>query len=932
MAMTRKSKIMILLLLLLNSAMAVAQRTAVYPLQLNVQLLPPYSTCINDYVSGGYNQLRVTALQRDMSHLQYDMVLSLMILKDNNVILQNDINKAGVIRLKPNTVTTVGSEAIKSLMDADNLIRSRMSNDGSLPEGYYEFRLQAFAADNRSLPVSMSTSTFAYLSNNAVPLLIYPSNGDCVDSLYGSVNFSWMDATPSLRSDKLYDFYLYELHDSTQYDNYAGISNSQSTIANARNLITPFFTVLKDKFQYGHRYAWKVRVHSRGNSNSAGYVNDGFSEVNWFEWTNCNNSIVVNPKDKEVKISKKDTAHIIRVDTLPTSAMVVWLKENKYVSYIVSYRRKDTVTAHAWITIQVAASNSSAITVTDTTTVTDKDSSAGKDTSGLVNGTKKVEEDSTQLSNLSHDYEYEVFVVGVKQDGSHSLPSDTLTFKLPDLKSDDGCGTLLAAIKSKNKSDTLAVGTNIDVNGTSMIISSVNKNQDGTFSGEGVRAFSVMGIPLKLKVKFINITPNDSGEMKNGKVVSIYDPKHAATVDVNGLLNKGATGTVPQEAETYMEVLNKDSITETNYGKAYVDSSGNVYVVDDKGGTTAIGKKQDIKYETNGTITSTNGTIAFDCIDGQNTAKDEALKYFSQERFGDWYETIDGYNVPWLYVPTGVHKQIKAKMSDKMSVNKDSILFVCTGNIVLNSKYDEKSKSFIIDVLGGSENKRQCVYAVVKNGSTNLKTVGKVNIANYAQKNINVVFIPLDGSNININTNSIAETLKKIYAPVGVNVSVTEDESYKNISLNSILPNGLKVEGASNLTSETEDMQKLRRLYRDSTLKGNIGENTAYLFVLKENNNDNVLGLMPRSNRFGYIFIKDNSFDNGRLTAHMIAHGLFNLEHTFGTYSVTRASTNNLMDLDVEGSFLTVWQWDLIHTASVALWKDKDEYVLETKK
>ena len=41
----------------------------------------------------------------------------------------------------------------------------------------------------------------------------------------------------------------------------------------------------------------------------------------------------------------------------------------------------------------------------------------------------------------------------------------------------------------------------------------------------------------------------------------------------------------------------------------------------------------------------------------------------------------------------------------------------------------------------------------------------------------------------------------------------------------------------------------------NSTLKGNIEENTAHLFVLKENNNDNVLGLY-RSNRFGYILLK----------------------------------------------------------------------------
>ncbi|MCL2329441.1 MAG: hypothetical protein FWC39_13130, partial [Bacteroidetes bacterium] len=52
---------------------------AVYPVQLNVQLLPPFTPCLSDYVNDDYSRLRVIALQRDMSQHNYLFALRITI-------------------------------------------------------------------------------------------------------------------------------------------------------------------------------------------------------------------------------------------------------------------------------------------------------------------------------------------------------------------------------------------------------------------------------------------------------------------------------------------------------------------------------------------------------------------------------------------------------------------------------------------------------------------------------------------------------------------------------------------------------------------------------------------------------------------------------------------------------------------------------------
>jgi len=87
-------------------------------------------------------------------------------------------------------------------------------------------------------------------------------------------------------------------------------------------------------------------------------------------------------------------------------------------------------------------------------------------------------------------------------------------------------------------------------------------------------------------------------------------------------------------------------------------------------------------------------------------------------------------------------------------------------------------------------------------------------------------------------------------------------------------------------------------------------------------------GFMPFNRQFGFVFTRavgNDAMALARTAAHELAHGTFNLRHTFSTenkFVLPEGSTDNLMDYPSAGSGLTTateatrlnkYQWDLIH-------------------
>jgi hypothetical protein len=100
-----------------------------------------------------------------------------------------------------------------------------------------------------------------------------------------------------------------------------------------------------------------------------------------------------------------------------------------------------------------------------------------------------------------------------------------------------------------------------------------------------------------------------------------------------------------------------------------------------------------------------------------------------------------------------------------------------------------------------------------------------------------------------------------------------------------------------------------------------IEKQAVYVFLFEGNHTTSALkGYMPFNKQFAFVFTQGITSDANAIAhniSHEIAHGTFNLRHTFSDknqYIQSQGSTTNLMDYStVSTNNLNKYQWDLIH-------------------
>ena len=859
---------------------------AIYPVQLHVQLLPPFTPCLFDYINDDFTRLRVIALQRDMRENEYRFSLQFTVKQGNSVKLQSkpfEINYENNFKVQPGIATTISGRQLS------NIFKS-IENKGKslcLKEGHYELVFQAIDTKT-NMPISEPTATFVYFQQGQPPYPISPADGSCIKENM-PVNFSWVDQTASMSSNKRYKLEIFELRDDVSPQN---IAESKEPDIEKDNILVSFFSMQQTagNFQKNKRYAWRVQtLNTKNGYNQAAIKNNGYSEMFFFDYGTCINpfdALLAKSKeeDKKVKTLTEDIPELLRIDTTNISASAVWKNEQKYNHFLVEYRRKDTLMERDWV-----VQNS------------------------LIEGKTAVADeaaDSLLLNGITQEVTYEVRVQGCFKDGKFSQYSNVLEFKLTRDEKKPECGNPLPPLNSKEKIASLQKDDVIIANGYKVTVTEVTKNNDGTFSGYGKVDAPLLKV-LPLRVKFDNITVNDKSELMNGKIVTVYNLATSATFDLNGVLNKESRGKLLNEQGATIPKVDDPS---KHPNSVVQDTEGNVYVVDSEGNATKVGKiDNNIAIEKNSRSFNL-GEVKFS-VDQQNMPFDKEADAFKGKGFiEEHYETLkENYQVPWTLVPTGQMREIKAEISKALSGYQPSnVKFVCTDNVILESKYNTDDKTYTISVFGGDERTSQGVYAVVQEsaGSKNYMTLGKILLAHYTEKTLDVVIVPVVNRS-DVETGrapSLQDELNKIYNPIGVKVNVTIDEKFVvNSETGLDLSKGLNVQDIGTWERETEEMRTLQRLYAQSGRE--LKKGTVYLFALEKSNPANVQGDMPRDKRTGYIF--GNEINNARLIAHELGHGAFTLEHTFN-YGVEEKSTDNLMDYS-DGSFLTCWQWYIAH-------------------
>jgi TANFOR domain-containing protein len=132
-----------LALLLIGLLLALTAQAQFYPVQVNPQLVPPYSVYLSDYAAPGQEKLRVILMQRDLSQPAYPLRLVLRLeLNGREIMRTSQSFRPAPITLEPGIPTVITGAELAPYLDSRNLnftgySREQYEKTRSLPEGNY---------------------------------------------------------------------------------------------------------------------------------------------------------------------------------------------------------------------------------------------------------------------------------------------------------------------------------------------------------------------------------------------------------------------------------------------------------------------------------------------------------------------------------------------------------------------------------------------------------------------------------------------------------------------------------------------------------------------------------------------------------------------------------------------------------------------------
>ncbi len=867
-----------------------AQNDVAYPVDLNVQIIPPYNTCIRDLapaeLSSELGRFRVTMLVRDMSHSHHPFKIRMKVRNTSGQEIFSTIS--GEIRIQAGYPNLLSSNQLLNEFFAAHNIVSGAGNlkDGCFKEGAYVFAFQAVDGDNPSLPVSREVQCFTFLEKGAPPMLISPSNRSTVQSEGGIViPFQWqLPYVTNVRETFILEVYEVPegINPNQVFDNISFRVFAEEDIP----MTICFVEKTAGTFEVGKQYAWRVRIKDR-----EAYINNGISEVFTFTY----GTAIGTTEPPEVKVEPTLPKVIIdSVGTSSGSAIVYWQNDPaNFSGYIVEVRR---------------AGSDAAWTGT----------SAGYEDYSLV------------LSNISPKILYEVRVQGLEQQAAgtaYGIYSEIDTFQIS-FPEEIECGKPLPALKgSTPMAPSLEQYFTFYANGQAVEIAEITLNGDNSFSGTGYIDFPLLK-QIKIKVAFTNIQINENNELLSGTVRTIYDESSGLIMDLNRLLNKGDGGTAdgpvqPLEKKNYpTKEAALAGLNEGEFGQVAGSDSIFVKTADNKLISVGTVLPSTFKYENTGKLETNIPYIVFSKPEGANLAFDNnSGKYFDNVyRLKDTYEKLNtNYTVPWLAMNPGKIVHLDAAIEGG---SLDSVKFIIPLADGTTLQLDHNG-TFDVRIPGGSAGTTTEIFALAKVGDAN-KVVGKLKLANYAAKTQKVNLVPVRRDKGTIDGGKIEEELNRIYGErLGIHFTVTVKERFGEKNAGDpddeldFLDGGLEVDNKGFWSNETKGMKYLKYLYHEAN---NIEKDAAYIFVIDFSNRDGVQGDMPRGKQAGYVFCENKeTFSDGHLVAHELGHGLYGLQHTFATdYGIPQGTTNNLMDYTPNNEdFLAAWQWKIINNPMI---------------
>ncbi|TDL99684.1 MAG: hypothetical protein C4K58_00025 [Flavobacteriaceae bacterium] len=903
-----------------------------YPVKLVPVMLPPYNLRLADYSTGSENKFQLQMMMTDLLEPQHQVGIKFSLeggLGGNTIARSTDfISGQNPITLLPGSNITLTNLDLRSLFALENLQGITPSQYAQpLPDGVYNFCFQVFDYTTKRNLSDKSCAT-VYLTQYDPPFLTLPQIGEKIQSTANNTGpgivFQWMPRQTAPNTK--YTFVLKELWDQGQSPISGFLS---SPVLWKEETLSPNLYYGLDKTQLipGKRYAWQVQAKS-GNpvygdnptSDNGVYKNNGLSEIFYFDYVeNCNIPTLLMAKNQGR--SKVEVSWVL--GGTPTGL------------YMVQYRKKGALD---WSSQQSYQPRYIITGLEDNTEYEYRIGSACGTSSNFGN----VPSTNSGLGNGYTFSSIQQFTTDSKDVANANIQ----------------CG-VLPSIDISNKSPLqTALGVNEVFTAGDFPVTVISANgANGVFSGTGFIQIPYLA-DTRVKVVFNNIQLNTDKKLISGVVETTYDPNESAVMFVSDGIGEtfgdrnlkelkvnypiqeiiysstpppGKITVVGQELDKNGKPKTDGKGSKIDYpvGTDYqiTDSTGKVWTVDEKGGTTVANvAKEGVSTSTNTKgITGTGSNVSVASIsskaiklewkenpNGQFAFDSPSISKIPASNYPS-VKDEDGKSVPTPYKAV-VNKQTElfdaiVTISDpSLKDAKISFKTLKTGKEISAREVSKTNtkRHYELSLVGAFDYAEEEVIAVLQPlesmPDSKQEVLGSFILVHMEAKNVNLNLVPLDNNSKN-RLNALEESIKKEYKKVGVEVKIIK-EDVLNIS-QIVTGNTIPSADPIKMDSYTPQQEAINNFYQKERDKN--FENRYVLFVTDKRASNGEAGYMRLNGQFGYVY-GGASVKTG---AHEIGHGIFKLEHPNKTLRTPEKSTNLLMDYS-DGTILSHKDWKQI--------------------
>ena len=877
-----------------------------YPVQANVQVIPPYSVRLSDYYKANNQKLLVTIILKDLQRTDLSVRLRIRIKGQGiEMVTKDDFIPKQQIILQPGAPEMIYGDRLEEYlspnhMNFSGITKSEFIKTGRLPEGVYQFSVEVLEM-RRKEKLSNTAKAMAWLIMNEPPKITSPINNKLVKaSDPASIFFTWLPRhmnSQNALSDVMYEFTMVEIWPLNQSAEEA-IRSKEPIVKENFNITSFVYDARYPMLEPGRKYACRVRAYSQENQEM--FKNDGYSQVVCFTF------------GQECKVPQGFTVEppengSVRLSVIP---------ENNHSSYVVHVR---DLSGNKWY--------------------------------GQEHNSSEF-----QVNQLRIGSSYECKVQA--QCGSFSsrftpIRQFTLNEEIPQ-KVECGKGGDVPQIDNSDPLYELKVGDKVNAGGFEVIIKEVTGS--GNFSGKGVVRIGMLG-NIELRTVFDDIQVNESYQLTAGEIKIVGSDIYVLTGDVRDKANEVFENEKWKDidqaianAEEFSnlvkdfqkEVEDVKLNQELNEARELIEKGRTLLAKEDKQGAELVKQGSDkvnaildkinsgeYKITSNGIefIAHNQQRYGFDNIDNELTdAEQKAYRsYYKVAEVGDTSK-LSYYTKPWKSIGSYQTDQVSMKISLQEGMSVDTLHFVNKIGVQITPQKQGDNYTLLLQGKGHEEVEQITAYYNVVDDSSKRKrpiSVAALNVISYDQIDKTVVLVPVNGNKTKPSIFSLQAYLNSIYKSANVKWQVEMHPGIQ-VEYNNDMSKGIDDGAAGILSNYTKEMNKVIQALKRSN---DFDRHKKYLLFIDKSKTVNKQGFMPKKRPYGFIFTDYNRSDKqlNRTIAHELGHGIFRLTHNFDDFaSLTKGSTQNLMDY-AGGTQLRKFQWNDIHNLREVKWWGQDK-------